>query len=75
MSKVRVSVEWGFGKICQYFAFLDFKKNLKVLLQPVAKYYAVGALMTNCHTCLYGSLSSTFFEVNPPSLETYLLNE
>ena len=75
MSKVRVSVEWGFGKICQYFAFLDFKKNLKVLLQPVAKYYAVGALMTNCHTCLYGSLTSTFFEVNPPSLETYLMNE
>ena len=75
MSKVRVSVELGFGKICQYFAFLDFKKNLKVLLQPVAKYYAVGALMTNCHTCLYGSLTSTFFEVNPPSLETYLMNE
>ena len=75
MSKVRVSVEWGFGKICQYFAFLDFKKNLKVLLQPVAKYYAVGALMVNCHTCLYGSLTSTYFEVNPPSLETYLMNE
>ena len=27
MSKVRVSVEWGFGKICQYFAFLDFKRT------------------------------------------------
>ena len=27
MSKVRVSVEWGFGKICQYFAFLDLKKS------------------------------------------------
>ena len=27
MSKLRVSVEWGFGKICQLFAFLDFKKN------------------------------------------------
>ena len=75
MSKVRVSVEWGFGKICTYFAYLDFKKNLRVLLQPVAKYYIVGALMTNCHTCLYGSLSSTFFEVGPPYLETYLLNE
>ena len=35
MSKLRVSVEWGFGKICQNFAYLDFKKNLKVLLQPV----------------------------------------
>ena len=75
MRKVRVSMEWGFGKTCQYFAFLDFKKILKVLLQPVAKYYAVGALMTNCHTCLYGSLTSTFFEVDPPSLETCLMNE
>jgi hypothetical protein len=24
MSKVRISVEWGFGKICQNFAYLDF---------------------------------------------------
>ena len=39
MSKVRISVEWGFGKISQLFAFLDFKKNLKVLLQLVGKYY------------------------------------
>ena len=54
MSKVRVSVEWGFGKITQYFAFLDFRKSLKsqkILLQPIAKYYLVGSLLTNCHTC------------------------
>lgn len=75
MSTVRISVEWGFGKICQYFAFLDFKKNMKVLLQPVGKYYLVGALLINCHTCLYGSVTSTFFQVDPPSLETYLSNQ
>ena len=74
MSKVRVSVEWGFGKITTHFAYLDFNKNLRVLLQPVAKYYVVGALMINSHTCLYGFLSSTFFEVDPPCLETYLLS-
>lgn len=75
MSKVRVSVEWGFGKILQNFAFLDFKKNLKVLLQPVAKYYLVAGILTNCHTCLYGSLVSSFFELNPPQLEVYLSNQ
>lgn len=37
MSKLRVSVEWGFGEISQNVPFLDFKKNLKVLLQPGAK--------------------------------------
>ena len=29
MSKVRSCVEWGFGKICQTFAYLDFKKIWK----------------------------------------------
>ncbi|KAK3715350.1 hypothetical protein QZH41_010172 [Actinostola sp. cb2023] len=75
MSNVRVSVEWGFGKICQNFAFLDFKKNLKVLLQPVGKYYLVASFLTNCHTCLYGSQTSTYFNIVPPSLETYLFNQ
>ncbi|KXJ10650.1 hypothetical protein AC249_AIPGENE23915 [Exaiptasia diaphana] len=68
MSKARIIVEWVFGKIKQYFAYLDFKKNLKVLLQPVGKYYLVGALLTNCHTCLYGCVTSKYFDVEPPSL-------
>ena len=56
MRKLRISVEWGFGKINQYFGFLDFHENLRVLLQLVAKYYLVGTLLTNCHTYLYGSV-------------------
>ena len=30
MSSVRVSVEWLFGDIVDYFKFLDFKRNLKI---------------------------------------------
>ena len=74
MSKVRISMEWSFGKLCQYLAFVDFKKNNKALLQPVGKYYMVASLLVNCHTCLYGSLTSTFFNLQPPTLETYLSN-
>ena len=74
MSKVRVSVEWAFGKVVQYFAFPDFKKNLKILLQPIGKYYAVGVILTNCHTYIYGSVTSSFFHVPPPDVQTYLRN-
>ena len=74
MSKLRVCVEWGFGKICWLFAFLDFKKNLKILLQPIGKYFLVATLLTNCHTCLYGSQTGKFFELDPPTLESYLSN-
>ena len=74
MSKMRCCVEWGFGKISQLFAFLDFKKNLKVLLQPIGKYYLVAVILINCHTCLYGSQTGTYFNLDPPTLETYLSN-
>lgn len=72
MSSVRECVEWQFGKLLRYFAFLDFRKNLKVFLQPVGKMYIIGAFLTNCHTCLYGSQTSNFFELDPPTIEDYL---
>ena len=71
MIKVHVSVEWTLGKITQYFTYVDFKRNSKVPLQPVGKYYTVAALLTSCHTCLYGSLTSSF-NISPTSLEKYL---
>ena len=39
ISEVRVSVEWIFEDIITYFKFLDFKKNLKISLNPVGKMY------------------------------------
>ena len=75
MSKVRTCVEWGFPKICRNFAYLDFKKSLKILLQPVGKYYLVACILINCHTCFYGSQTAASFNLEPPSVETYLSNQ
>lgn len=72
MSSIRIVVEWSFGKIVNLFPFVDYKKNLKLRLQPVGKYYLVATILTNCHTCCYGSQVSTFFDSTPPSLEAYL---
>ena len=72
MSAVRLCAEWGFGKLIQQFSFLDYKKNLKLYLQPVGKYYIVGAILINCHTCLYGSQTSTYFGLQPPTVDDYL---
>jgi len=74
MSVVRQSVEWEFGRLVQNFAFLDFKKNLKLYLQPVGKYYKVGVILNNCLTCLNGSETSEYFNVEPPVMENYLRN-
>lgn len=72
MSSVRQAVEWGFGKVIIEFAFLDFRKNQKLLLQHVGQMYKVGVILTNCHTCLYGSQTGTYFNIVPPTLEQYL---
>ena len=72
MSQVRVSVEWIFGEIVSYLKSVDFKKNLKIGLSPVSKIYVVCALMRNALTCLYGSNTSEFFGIQPPTLNMYL---
>ena len=72
MSELRVSVEWAFGKLISQFAFMDYRKNQKLYLQPIGKYYIVAALLTNCHSCLYGNETADFFGVVPPSLQQYL---
>lgn len=72
MSSVRVTVEWPFGGIASYFAYVDFKKNLKLYLQAIGKLYLVSTILYNARVCLYGSLTSQFFELDPPILEDYL---
>lgn len=71
MSEVRVSVEWLFGGIANYFKFLDFKKNLKIELSSVVKLHMVYAILRNVLTCLYGNQTSQFFGLDPPHIQDY----
>ncbi len=72
MSTYREPVEWGFKLTSSLFAFVNYKHNLKVYLQPVAQYYTVATLLTNCHTCFNGNQISQFYGMDPPSLQDYL---
>jgi hypothetical protein len=72
MTGIRICVEWGFGKIVNLWGFLDHATNLKILLQQVGLYYPVANILTNCHTCLYGSQTGSYFHMMAPQLEDYL---
>ena len=71
MSSVRVSVEWLFGDTVNYFKFLDFKRNLKIQLSAVGEMYIVCTLLKNARNCLYGSITSEFFQIDPPRIRDY----
>ena len=71
MSQVRITVEWIFGDVINYFKFLDFKKGLKLQLSAVGKMYRVCALLQNAHTCLYGNKTSTYFGLPTTTVDNY----
>ena len=49
VSSVRVSVEWLFGLVKNYFKFIDFKQMQRTGMCPVGKVYFVCALLQTVH--------------------------
>lgn len=73
MSAVRQAVEWTFGGVITQFAFLDYKKNQKLYLQHIPGMYKVATILYNCHNCLYNNLTAQYFNIQPVTLEEYLM--
>ena len=51
-----------------------YLKNQKLHLQPVASYWQIATLLTNCHSCFYGNQTATYFGVPTPEVEDLLKN-
>ena len=62
MSKQRIGVEWGIGKIYVICPIVKHLCTMKVQLSPVSKYFHTATLLTNIHTCLEGSQNATHFD-------------
>jgi hypothetical protein len=73
MSGERIVVEWGFGRVVNYWAFNSFKGGLKLGLSPISAYYMVGTLLSNILLCVSESSQiSEKYNLAPPILEDYL---
>lgn len=73
MSRVRESVEWGFGKTLNLFQALDFSRQQMVYKTKPGTEYKVATFLANCHTRLTGSSQiADYFGLRPPTLEEYL---
>lgn len=70
---VRVAVEWAIGKVAKLFPFFVSRKPdfHRVLGSPLGLHYRVAILLANAHTCLYGNQTSSYFGMNPITLEEY----
>ena len=70
LSSVRIAVEQAFGGIQVNWTYTTFAKGLTSGKQPVAAYFTVAVLLTNCYTCMRNN--KTRFSVLPPDIEDYL---
>jgi hypothetical protein len=75
MSRMRISVEHGFGLISQLWKFDLFHYTFQVWLSPVAAFYIISVFLSNIYTCLRGNLVSDRFLLSPPTLAVYLAME
>jgi nuclease HARBI1 len=78
MSKLRIAIEWCFQKLKRLWKFIVTPDNNKLRgrgLASVSDVLKVAIILTNCHTCLYGSLTNFYFNMEAPTLEEYLNNQ
>ena len=61
MSQVRVAVEWLFGDITRWWAFMDFKKNLKINLSAIWKDVPHMRLTNKCKNLLVWKYDISIF--------------
>ena len=72
MAPGRVQVEWGFGKVVNLFPYVDYRKNLRYLEQPLSMVIGIAVVLTNIHTCIRGSIISYVNWVETPDAQTYM---
>lgn len=71
MSALRISVEWMIGKLYSTCRLLKMKDRNSLLQSNLHRRMVIGIVLTNCHTCLYGSQASMYFRCESPDLAEY----
>jgi hypothetical protein len=72
MKIVREAIEWEFGLILSNWKFLDWRWSQQLFSSPIGKHYPVAAMLTNMKTCLEGNQISSFFGIDPPTIDEYM---
>lgn len=73
MAKQRVTVEWSFHSVNQYFSVTHFLPRQRLGITPIGNEYQLSIFFTNCLTCCKGGNAiGDHFDLTPPTLQAYL---
>lgn len=74
MASVRISVEWGFGKLNNLWGAEKYTSSHKLYHSKcgLEDQYITMGILTNIHTCMHGCQTSKYFNLAPPSVFDYI---
>jgi hypothetical protein len=72
MNKCWISVEWGFGRVLGLFAYTDTPGFKRLESTATGQHYINATFMPNVITCLKGNITSSCFNIAPPTLMQYM---
>jgi hypothetical protein len=72
MSKVRVTAEWAFRDVEQYFTQVDVPRKPRLRVTPAGLWYVCAVMLWNFRVCLYGSQATQCFECDTIEISEYL---
>jgi hypothetical protein len=77
MSKLRVSIEWCYGKIKYLFKSITLKTCQRLMKNQPVEDMILSSFFTNCRTCYQydGPYSTTFTNCVPPTIHDYIQNQ
>ena len=71
MSSCRECIEWDYGDVGKMWAFVDYKKILKLRRMAVGPMYLVALILRNAHNTMNGCYTCEFFDMAPLSFEEW----
>jgi hypothetical protein len=72
LSKVRVTVEWAFRDVRQYFTHQDVPRKLQLRVTPAGLWYVCSVMLWIFRVCLYGSQAARYFQCDSLDISEYL---
>ena len=72
LASCRETIEWDYGDIGRYWAFLEYKNVLKLRAMPVGQMCLIAMILRNAHVTMNGCNTAESFMCIPPSFEMWI---
>ena len=72
LRKLRISIEWTYHEVKDFYKLIDYKRLLKIQLMNVGDLLFTALLLHNSYVAMNGSEASSYFDIAPPTFDSWI---